>query len=181
MLFRSTYYYILLTVPLALAGVIWMRLSRSIAEDSIAWRAFQLALLFVVPYTIYIVKVGGDFMFARFWIVITPLLFILIELPIRLIVRKEGVLIATALLLAATVILHLNLYADDPKAQISGIANEPAYYPPSHYAQAKIEGERLRSYLAGTDVKLAFRGQHAMQIYYSEVPVAIEAATCLTD
>jgi hypothetical protein len=174
-------YYLLLTVAVAIAVVIWMRVSRSIAEDSIAWRAFQLALLFVIPYVIYIVKVGGDFMFARFWIVITPLLFLLIELPIRLIVRKQGVLIATALLLAATVILRLNLYADDPKAQISGIANEPAYYPPSHYAQAKIEGERLRSYLAGTEVKLAFRGQHAMQIYYSEVPIAIESATGLTD
>ncbi|MBK7140508.1 MAG: hypothetical protein IPH75_00335 [bacterium] len=174
-------YYLLFLVPLSVAVIALMRVQGSKVIESPLWRGFVLALLFVVPYLIYVMKVGGDFMFGRFWIVVTPLLLLLIEMSVRALVKRSDLAIGLTLLLAAMMLLRVDLYKAEPKAQISGIANEPAYYPPSHYETARMQGEKLRRYLEGLDVQVAFRGQHAMQVYYSEVPVAIEAATGLTD
>ncbi len=174
-------YYVFYLAPLAAVAIALFRTKGERGVDSAVWRAFLLAIMFVVPYVIYIVKVGGDFMFARFWIVITPLLALLIEMGVRLAFKNRTVMFGASVVLATLVILRVDLYAENPKGQVFGIADEPSYYPSSHYKEAREQGEKLREYIQGLDIQVAFRGQHAMQVYYSEVPVAIEAATGLTD
>lgn len=144
-------------------------------------RALVLGVLYLIPYVWYVVRSGGDFMFARFLMPVTPIAFLLIESSLKVFARRVGIPWLLSAIVIAGLLLGVNLYRDDPLLKISGIANEPAYYPSSWVEQAKTTGAKLKQCFEGTDVKISFNGRFAMFAYYSEVPVAIESSTGLTD
>ncbi len=142
-------------------------------------RALLLALLFLGPYLFYVLRSGGDFMFARFLIPVTPFVFVLIELGLRAFVPKLKLLVPAALVLLTLVVLR---YDPFPKERLSGyVADEHSFYPSWRLDRAREVGGKMKQWFAGTDARVAFLGMFAMYAYYSEVPLAIERATGLTD
>ena len=173
-------YYVLLLLPLALVAVLATRLRSAIVLGARGpMRALILAVLFAAPYAIYVVRAGGDFMFARLFIPVTPLLFFALEISVHMLWKGKWVRLA-----AGTAILFGVFFRWDPYTErnlIHYVANEPAFYSPSWRGRAKQVGERMREYFRGTDTRIAFGGTHAAFIYYAEPAVGIESHTGLTD
>ncbi|UCE23547.1 MAG: hypothetical protein JSU74_09610 [Candidatus Zixiibacteriota bacterium] len=182
-LFIKSYYVLFLLVPAA----VWLvyRMLRQIKGkgrplDMIS-RTGLLCLMIVVPSVIYVVRVGGDFMFARFFIPITALCFLAIEAALASLRLPAAVRIAAGF--AIVVMSWGSIYQfDAPQQGVEGIVDERTFYPPELIGQARTDGELLKRVFTGTDsVAVAFYGMKAMLMYYAEFPVAIEAHAGLTD
>ena len=121
----------------------------------------------------YLVEVGGDFMFARRVIPAVPLLLLALEAAICRIptARMRHGLAAAALVGAA---LPIPLF--DGTGRISGVSDEPAFYPPEYVAMRKQQAELVSGALAGTDVRAAFEGGMCMFGYYSGLPYLVETS-----
>lgn len=178
-----TYYVFLLAIPLLLL-MLW-RLGKQresiltiMRSDADFMQPLVLALLFVAAQTLFILRVGGDFMFARFFIPVTPFLFLALELlGTRLMPQVQGLLFH--LLIVGATIFRINLYSD--RKMYGYIADEYQWYTKEHLENARRTGEKLRTYFDGLPVGIAFWGEGARLAYYSDVPLAIEAAAGLTD
>jgi len=181
-LYVKTYYCLLLVLPASIIMACY--LAKKYKDESQISpppdRAALLAILFLFPYLFYVVRVGGGFMFARFFIPVIPFALFLLEGSIRWLQISNRVKL---ILLAAVIVgsfFQWNQY-DPPKKLIRGIAYERAFYPPRHTEQRRNLGLELRRFFEGKDVSVAFLGSYASLVYYSEVPVAIETDTGLTD
>jgi hypothetical protein len=143
-------------------------------------RALVLILVLSVSHILYVIWVGGDFMFARFLIPITPALYLALELVLQHIHRSRvRLLLAGAVLLATA----FPWYPSEIRTleNPTGIVEERAFYPKGSIELAKRLGTRLREVTAGTDTRVAIYGGQAMIAYYAEFPVVIEAHGGLTD
>ncbi|HSQ59633.1 MAG TPA: hypothetical protein VLT84_04290 [Acidobacteriota bacterium] len=182
-------YWPLLLGP-ALVLFAWRRRSRDGApEESAAlglWRRrVLLAAILAAAYMAFVIRVGGDFMFGRFLIPITPLLLILIELGITRIAaltapRPRFAWIVPGVVAAGILFTPYPL-PTDPFATIRGIVFEPNFYSPEANGVARRQGQRLRPFFEGLPVCVAFYGGEAAWIYYARPRVALECVTGLTD
>jgi arabinofuranosyltransferase len=139
-----------------------------------------LALAMLATYTLYVARVGGDFMFARFLIPVTPFLLVLTDLGCQRLLGRRPLAVAGA---TAALVLAM-LAMPDPirgTAIRDGIVNEWALYTPEFSGRIRATGETMRPYLEGLPVRMAFLGAEARAIYYSKVGAAIECVTGLTD
>ncbi|HEU4723768.1 MAG TPA: hypothetical protein VFU59_00580, partial [Candidatus Eisenbacteria bacterium] len=113
-------------------------------------RRALLAAMLVAVYVAFVIRVGGDFMFARFLIPVTPLLLVLLELGIARVALtrawKQGVLAAAA---AAGIVLTPYPLPSDPFGSIRGIVFEPNFYPRGPMDRVRREGLALRPFFAG--------------------------------
>jgi hypothetical protein len=165
-LYFERYWALALALPLA----VWARHKREVT----------LAALLAAVYTLGVVRVGGDFMFARLLIPATPFFLILVE---------EGVAAArprAAPFAVLVLMLGCGLTPSRVTALhwVSGIANEREAYrtvESQSLQRARADGATLRRFFAGLPVRMCFFGGQARLVYYSEVAVAIECETGLTD
>ena len=118
-------------------------------------------------------------MFARFFIPITPLLFFLLELGVRLVFRKDSLKLAALLVIVLLVFFRFDQYKTVGK--IYDISYEPRFYPYENIVKARKRGKKLRKYFKDLNVRILFHGQYAMLVYYADIPIAIENASGLTD
>lgn len=182
-LYFKAYYVFLLLPVLGVVALIKDKGSlRKIAHLPLRFSPLQnsvlLSLLFSVVFTLYLVRVGGDFMFARFFIPVTPYLFFLMEaFGNRILNRKYLIPFAAAVLLATY------FYRDTREigVQLSGVADERFAYPKSQIIEAQWQGKMLKIYLKDTDAQVVIFGSQAMLAYYAEFPTVIEGANGLTD
>jgi hypothetical protein len=144
--------------------------------------ALELSLAF--GYALYVMRVGGDFMFGRLLIPITPYLLLVLERafvarwPERPGVRAS----AAAVVAVALVVTPSPLVARHPGA--GGVVDERAYYTSvvADWAATSDErGQRLHSLFADLPVVVCFFGSEARLVYESHVRVAIECEAGLTD
>jgi hypothetical protein len=183
-LYALKYWPLLLGVALGIAALLGR--SSFTAPQQAAGRARTdagpglLALAMLTTYTLYVARVGGDFMFARFLIPVTPFLLVLTDLGWQRFLGRRPLLVA-----GATAALALcMLVTPDPirgTAIRNGIVNEWALYTPEFSGRVRATGETMRPYLEGLPVRMAFLGAEARAIYYSKVGAAIECVTGLTD
>jgi hypothetical protein len=176
-------YYILILLPVAMIAVIPIFIRSylsSLKVTRLIGRTWLLGILFIVPYVLYVVRSGGDFMFARFFIPIAPLCFFFLESAIMAISRRIQARAAIAAVVLLAVFFSWNQY-DTPRKFINGIVDERSFYPAESIEQAKVDGHNLQKYLDGLDVTLGFYGSKAMTVYYSDLPDAVELQTGLTD
>ncbi|UCD94772.1 MAG: hypothetical protein JSU69_01595 [Candidatus Zixiibacteriota bacterium] len=177
-LYFKTYYILFVMIP----AIIWLTLKKPLIgrhmSDRIQ-RSILVSLLFIVPYVFYVVKTGGDFMFARFFIPITPVMFFLLETSLHKLIDNNGLRYFLAALIVITVSFRFDQYPSGGVRE--GISDERFYYPPEKTEAARETGLKIREYLADTDYTVAFYGAHAMYVYYAGVPVAIESDAGLTD
>jgi hypothetical protein len=176
-------YYILVLLPLAMIFTIPEIIKSFLYTRRLTGvlnRVWLLGILFILPYVFYVVRSGGDFMFARFFIPITPICFLFLESGILAISRRLSIRLALGIIVILTVLFRWNQFDVHGKS-ISGIVDERSYYPSDMVAKAKRDGGNMQKYLGDLDVTVGFYGTKAMTVYYSKLPDAIELNTGLTD
>lgn len=168
-IYAARYWPLVLAVPCAL----FVRPRRPVV--------LELALAGV--YALYVMRVGGDFMFGRLLIPITP--FLLVALDRGLVALLGGRLVLRAGAIAALgIALVVTPGAVDRRQRPRGIADE-------HYAytvelagwaeRADTNGAALAVVFDGLPVSVGFFGAQARLVYRSRVATAIECETGLTD
>lgn len=172
------YWVLLLGPALVLLGSVMKRRADDTTEP-LAARSAVLAATIAAIWLLYVARVGGDFMYARFLVPVTPLLAVLLELGLaRLRLPEPAHLAAAAACLLAIAFMP---YPFQGPWGPHGIANEPLVYTKTERAKARALGLEMRRQFAGLPVRVAFGGMTALEVYESRVPVAIEAETGLTD
>jgi hypothetical protein len=167
-------YYVLFLIPvftvLILPGITkGYSESGRIPEE---YKPVLLSLLFFVPYTLYVVRLGGDFMFGRFFVPVTPFCFFFLESSLRILIRNSKQQLALICIIALSVFFSWDQYKT--VKIIDGIADEYKWYPPSRVAEQKKTGKKIRKYLQDRRIKVLFKGRQAMLVYYADVPNAVD-------
>jgi arabinofuranosyltransferase len=173
-------YWPLLLGPLLAGWAVVRARSTSAPAHRVLVRHLALACAFLLPYTLYVVKVGGDFMYARMLVPVTPYLLILAELGLQPLSRNRPwahLGIGGAVMLAATAMPR----PVTARHWEHGVADEWGVYSPDQAARTDHIAEVLARYFEGLPVRMAFMGAEARVVYHARIPVAIEAATGLTD
>ncbi|MCE9501854.1 MAG: hypothetical protein K8R21_15340 [Leptospira sp.] len=182
-------YYLFYLIPFLLCFAFLKRKMIPAGNSAkIAFLSFSVSV-----YLIYVAKVGGDFMFARFLIPITPFLYLLIEWSIislisgrdtklfRLWPQSINPVSVIAVGIALLTLGHYDQYKGLPVPLLNGIANENEIYKPAVIQKAGKIAQSWRETFRSNSVRLAFGGSQAVLVYYSDPALAIEAETGLTD
>jgi hypothetical protein len=137
----------------------------------------------VLAYVAFVVWVGGDFMFARFLLPVTPLFYLALELALRRWLVGRAFLLAAAAAVAATLLPWLPRALDRRLggAGIAGIMEERSWYTAEVQSDRRRTGERLADLLAGLEPRVVVTGGQIMLAYYGRFPYVLEGATGLTD
>ncbi len=146
-------------------------------------RAGALPMLagIALAYLGFVIWVGGDFMFARFCLPVTPLLYLALEgLTRRHLTGRARWLAASAVVLG-TLLWHQQADLLVTGQAVHGVADERAQYPKERVDRIRGVGQRLRELLGDTPVRVAFSGTQAMLVHDARVDYALEAVTGLTD
>src|ERR1043166_4286671 len=147
-------------------------------EPSFGATVFAAAL--AVGFTLYVMRVGGDFMYARMLIPATPFyLLVLDSAAARLLAGRPRLELALAACLMAA--LALTPDWSTGKDSQAGIVNEREFYRPEEVEIRRAQGVALRRYFEGLPVRIAIIGSQASLAYLARPAVAIEAQTGLTD
>jgi len=152
-----------------------------------AWssrRSGGLLVSVLVSTGLYVARVGGDFMFARFLLPVTPVAFLALEAAVG---RLESLALRRTVALAAVLGVAWAPYPEsilgnEPgNVGHAGVVEERDWYPIEWVAEAGRQGTVLTEVLQGTRARVAFHGTQAMLVYYGRVPYALEAHVGLTD
>lgn len=148
----SKRYWPLLLGP-ALVALAWIRTARECDPvDRVAldpWRrSVVLAAMLALVYIAFVVRVGGDFMFGRFLIPVTPLLLVLLELGItRAAVARVRTQWLLAGVVAAGIVVTPYPLPRDPFGAVSGIVCERNFYTREATEVTRNQGLALRPFL----------------------------------
>lgn len=146
-------------------------------------RPVVLELALAAAYALYVMRVGGDFMFGRLLVPITPFLLLVVE-------RGLGALLGRRPAIAAAVIAALGVGLIATPAAVAGgvtqrgITDENYAYTVAfpHWAErADANGAVLARLFDGLPIAVGFFGLQARLVYRSRVATAIECETGLTD
>lgn len=170
-------YYVLLLIPVVLALAFWrLRRKPHTGDGPYGVRVFVLLLLFTIPYTVYVVRVGGDFMFARFWVVVTPLYYLILEAGMRVMAPATKWRVMGLVAVSLLTLLRWNPWQD--RYLYKGIADEPAFYGRGWQAETERVGRRMQTMFGDYPVRVAAGGGVS---YYGDFAWAIEPMGGLTD
>jgi hypothetical protein len=177
-------YWVLLFSPALLLAVYLIRRIRSPVlrdDDGYRWQLHVLlAVSIAVVYTFYIVRVGGDFMFARMLIPVTPFYLILLERGLMAIFRSRPLYGhgALVILVAIMVVTPSPVTGEEWR---HGVADERRYYSGERVELLDRTADVLGRYFDGLPVRVAFYGDEASIVYKARFPVAIESHAGLTE
>jgi hypothetical protein len=167
-------YWALLFGPALLLLYLVMRRDRGEARHVV------LAAAMAVAYTFYIVRVGGDFMFARMLVPATPFYLLLLEFGLTAVFRNRPLYGY-----GAAAILLAGMFVTPPPVSGTswrhGIADERLYYSEERVARLGHKAQVLRRFFEGLPVRIAFYGDEARVAYKGRFPVAIESHAGLTE
>ena len=152
-------------------------------------RRIRLLLASTVVYLVlFVARVGGDFMFARFVIPTLPLIYLAGELALERL-RFSSRAIAVSSLLVLLVVTDEGrrdaLFRSRSTFDLAGITDEHWYYTRdvgggrNEIENERMIGEALKDYFDGDSVRVLLRGQAALA-YYGQFPSAVEGCG-LTD
>jgi hypothetical protein len=170
-----TTYVLLLTSPLA-AFAIRAGLRAGASPDDQRRARILVYLAVAAALTIlYVTRVGGDFMFARFFLPVTPFLLLLVEAGVQHLSRPRWRLAAAAacsLLMVYGVVRKHATFGNGK--HVGGIGDEPQFYPQDRQEYIEKSGLTLRECFANTGAVVMVQGGQAALAYYAQYPVAIE-------
>ena len=188
-LYLQTYYGMFLILPLGVY-VAWQLYRKNqvtkivsfIREKYIASRGkaqpLFLAILLIGGYTFFVIRIGGDFMHARLFVPITPLLYFAMERLILKIDVRGWRTLAISLVLMTTIFRN-NLFAES--MNVGYIVDEEQFYTPSYHEKERNNGLQLHRYFNRLPVRVAFWASKVRLIYYADPEYALEASSGLTD
>jgi hypothetical protein len=168
-------YWPLLAVPAAAWPIVaGLRAGADAAARLRAQILVYLAVAAVIT-IVYVTRVGGDFMFARFFIPTTPFLLLLVEAGVQRLGRPAWRLAATAACCALMVYGSVRKHARlGNQAHVMSIVDEPQFYPQERLDFIHTAAAVLRECFAGTHATVLVQGAQASLAYYSQFPIAIE-------
>jgi hypothetical protein len=177
-LYFRIYAVLLLGVVAMVVVTLRSRFGRRAAPDSPGTANMDVALLasmHVVLNLLYVTRLGGGFMFARFLIPMTPLLMLILEDASASFRRRSvewGVLIVMVAGILVARVVHQEMLPG--RDRVHGIVNEANYYPEDYLDTLRRQGEVLGRTLRGTDAGVGLlSGQDAMA-YFGNLPYALE-------
>jgi hypothetical protein len=147
-------------------------------ENSIFPHHVLLAGLFCITYMFFIVRIGGDFMHARFLIPITPMLYFIGEHLLTRLFKARVYMIVAALIIITTIFRN-DIYKNN--LNVGYVVDEAKFYTENQHQRAMNEGKILQRYLHDLPVRMAFGPAYIKTAYYSDLPYALETSTGLTD
>ena len=148
-------------------------------------RLGQFVLLFSTVYCIHVLRVGGDFMMARFalpWAV--PLVLSLSVWVQERMSKSEQHWLVPILgaVIAITAVEPPGLNENqDGHFGIEGITNEHIWYTEHWRIEAQRAGQVVQPFLKDTEIEVVIYGAQAMFAYYADLPYALEGMSGLTD
>ena len=134
-------------------------------------------------YIVYVMRVGGDFMYARLLVPLTPFLAIALEMAfLPLLITR----VRLAHILIAIMTIGYVYQANRPMGVlgVNGIVNEWFYYEfllPNYKKKSVSDAQVLNKYFKGLPVRVGYLGGEARTMYYMADTTAIESETGLTD
>jgi hypothetical protein len=131
------------------------------------------AVMVSVAMLVYVARVGGDFMFARFLVPITPLLYLVIEEIThgwRPLLRGAAVV----LVLAATALSYVQRDRVLDAAGAKGIVDEHALYPRSAIEMRRALAAEVVPIFTGLDVRVCTLGSQACFAYFARFPYVFD-------
>jgi hypothetical protein len=137
--------------------------------------ALAMGLAAALASIFYVTRVGGDFMFARFYLPATPFLLLCLEWLVQSLRRfpwrlGAGILVV-ALMLFGAVRKH-SWFSD--KRHVRSIVDEPQWYPNTRLETNRAMAAAMRECFEGTDAVIMVQGGQANLAYYARFPVALE-------
>ncbi len=156
------------------------RSSGSDIQGEQIWRLF-VAWAMIIVYTLSVVRVGGDFMYARLLVPVIPLLAFACELSLRLAIPNRSSL--RGVLGAGTCVATFAAPCpvDTDIVSHSGIVDERAYYQLGFADFIERSASHLRGCIDGFPVRAAIYGGELRLAYRARFAYAIEAHAGLTD
>lgn len=148
-------------------------------------RLGQFVLLFSTIYCIHVLRVGGDFMMARFalpWAI--PLVLSLsVWVQERMVQSERHWLVPILGAVIAITAVEPQGLNDNQNGHfgVEGITNEHIWYTEEWRAEAERAGEIVQPFLKDTEIQVVIYGAQAMFAYYAELPYALEGMSGLTD
>ena len=187
LLYFKTYYVFLLIIALGIvASVLFWKNSawqpgtvlENVRNQSGTPHPILLSLIFIIAYTAFTIRIGGDFMFARFFIAITPTMYFTIEMLINKLTQRY-IAIGLCTVVIICTIFRYDQYGDT--LLVGYIADESRYYTHESLQRSQADGAVLKKYFDGLPVRVAFWASQLTLIYYADPYYAIESSGGLTD
>jgi len=174
-------YWIFLLLPL-LIGIRFFFAMRRKAERPDLSECYALTLVLV--WILYVIYVGGDFMFSRFFLPVTPLLILLFERSLRHVAAAFSIDLAhlryLAIVPALLVFLRVDYFSQGSPI-LNGVSEEFRIYSLAGMKEPIEIAKSLRPALRETKAVVGFVGAQAFLVYYMDPVTAIECETGLTD
>jgi phage terminase large subunit-like protein len=177
--YTSLYFgiYAVLLACLGLAAVLWLFLLRRHPErlarqnDLLLLGSVQILLT-----VLYVTRLGGDFMFARFYIPMTPLFYLILEETVRRAGKPWLAAAAAVLVVGGTLQARLPRQRTFPtRKMVQGIVCEPNFYPRTTIDELRDKGVFLGHALEGTDARVEVLAGQDMIGYYGRLAYVVEA------
>ncbi|MCZ7644892.1 MAG: hypothetical protein M5U26_06355 [Planctomycetota bacterium] len=181
-IYLERYWPLLFAPPLALlARRKLKREQEALKDDSLKTRSPEFEIRSVLfpaalaaVYAFLVVRAGGDFMFARLLVPVTPFVLLILDASMLALRPRPGLHAAAA----GALILGpwAGILARPPQVEFGrGIVDERAFYLESLFpAAVERNAEALKRYTQGLDARILTFGTEARLAYRSEVPVSIE-------
>ncbi|MCP5497945.1 MAG: hypothetical protein H7A23_25610 [Leptospiraceae bacterium] len=171
-------YYQFFLIPVLLAYYL-IRLKGQVFYPQVK-KTFFIILVPTIIYILYYTGVGGDFMFARFFIPITPFFYLLFEYFNNILFQKERIQWVFFTIILLSTVLYYNPYKGLALPLIDGIAEENKIYKRELVNQVKKRLETWKDVFQKKQIRIAIGGSQAIFAYYLDT-YALEAVTGLTD
>jgi hypothetical protein len=142
--------------------------------------ALLVAGAFALVYTAYVVRVGGDFMYGRLLVPVTPFALLVLDAAWALAARS----IPRFFRAASLVMAGAQFATPSPMTQgtpVAGIVDERAYYDPGYVHHLEEKAAKLTPFVRDLPLRVAIYGDEARIVYLAPIAVAIEAHAGLTD
>jgi hypothetical protein len=127
---------------------------------------------------VYVMRVGGDFMFARFFLPVTPLAYLAAEEAVR---RGLGRPVWSVLL--AAIVVGGTLAARVPRSRtfvgrerVHGVVDEPSEYSADVLRSLRHQGEVLHRLATASGARIALPPGRTMVAYFGRLPYAVEGS-----
>lgn len=137
--------------------------------------ALTFAMVASLALVVYVTRLGGDYMFARFFLPVTPFLLLLCESLVQRLPRRSWKAIGTTLVVVLVwgggLVKHRFVRVDHPW---HGITDEPRLHSESRLQRARGFGEALRPCFENTNARFLVLAGQATMAYFANFPEAIE-------
>jgi hypothetical protein len=176
-LYGEKYGVLVLGPVLVLVAILTLRRDESARRASFTsqWTPrVALAATFAAAYTIYVVRVGGDFMYARVLIPATPFYLVLFELGWTALPRRTPLLAALAVAALPIGVPALLPQPVEGTRLVRGVANEWEFYGPRMATETDFRAAILRRFVDGVPVRALVYGGDMRLAYRAGIPTVVD-------